>query len=80
MSPRLPPESPDDDGQSEFLQTVHDAANDLAPLTDPAEEQPLAETQPDTQPDTQPNTSPDETQVDIDRVEAYMRGPTAFTA
>ncbi|EIM25905.1 hypothetical protein [Microvirga lotononidis] len=76
MSPRLPPESPDDDGQSELLQTVHDALNDLGPLTDPTEEQPLTEAQPDGQ----PSTSPDETQVEIDRIEAYMRGPTAFTA
>lgn len=76
MSPRLPPESPDDDAQSELLQAVHSALNDFAPLTDPAEEQPLAETQPDAQ----LSPSPDETQVDIDRVEAYMRGPTAFTA
>ncbi|MBA1158425.1 hypothetical protein [Microvirga mediterraneensis] len=76
MSPRLPPESPDDDGQSELLQSVHDALNDLAPLTDPTEEQPLAETQPGAP----ASTSPDETQVEIDRVEAYMRGPTAFTA
>jgi hypothetical protein len=76
MSPRLPPESPDDDAQSELLQAVQDALNDLTPLTDPTDEQPLTETRPDVH----PSTSPDETEVEIDRIEAYMRGPTAFTA
>ncbi|WP_114945373.1 hypothetical protein [Microvirga calopogonii] len=76
MSPRPPPESPDNDAQSELLQAVHNALNDLAPITDPTEEPPLAEAQPDAQ----PSPSSDETQVDIDRIEAYLRGPTAFTA
>ncbi|WP_262296666.1 hypothetical protein [Microvirga sesbaniae] len=76
MTPRLPPENPDDDEQSELLQAVHRALNDLAPITDPVENLPLAEAKPD-----EPAVpSPDETEVEIDRIEAYLRGPTAFTA
>jgi hypothetical protein len=76
MTPRLPPENPDDDEQSELLRAVHKALNDLAPINDPVEEQPLTETQQDVK----PSLSPDETEVEIDRIEAYLRGPTAFTA
>jgi hypothetical protein len=76
MTPRLPPENPDDDEQSELLRAVHKALNDLAPMNDPVEEQPLAERQQDVK----PSLSPDETEVEIDRIEAYLRGPTAFTA
>jgi hypothetical protein len=76
MTPRLPPENPDDDEQSELLRAVHKALNDLAPINDPVEEQPLAETRQDVK----PSLSPDETEVEIDRIEAYLRGPTAFTA
>jgi hypothetical protein len=82
MTPRLPPENPDDNVQSELLQAVHTALNDLAstndpaPTNDPVEEQPLAETRQDVR----PALSPDETEVEIDRFEAYLRGPTAFTA
>jgi hypothetical protein len=72
MTPRQPPENPDDDVQSELLQAVHEALNDLAPINDPVEEQPLTETQQD--------VPPGETEVEIDRIEAYLRGPTAFTA
>ena len=76
MTPRLPPENPDDDEQSELLRAVHKALNDLAPINDPVEEQPLTERQQDVK----PSLSPDETEVEIDRIEAYLRGPTAFTA
>ena len=41
MTPRLPPENPDDDVQSELLQAVHTALNDLAPINDPVEEHQL---------------------------------------
>ncbi len=76
MTPRKPPVTPDDDVQSEILQAVHDALNDPTPLNDPVEDQPVAETQ---------NAAPrlvkaDEVEVEIDRMEAYLRGPTAFTA
>jgi hypothetical protein len=40
------------------------------------EEQPLTEMQQDVP---EPEVA-DETQVEIDRIEAYMKGPTAFTA
>jgi hypothetical protein len=76
MTPRLPPENPDDDERSELLRAVHKALNDLAPMNDPVEEQPLTERQQDVK----PSLSPDETEVEIDRIEAYLRGPTAFTA
>ena len=72
MIPRQPPESPDDDEQSELLQAVNAALNDITPVYDPAEAQPATETQ-------QAKPS-DETEVEIDRIEAYLRGPTAFTA
>jgi len=72
MTPRQPPESPDDNMQSELLQAVHNALNDITPVKDPAENQPVRETKP-----AKPS---DETEVEIDRIEAYMRGPTAFTA
>jgi PHD/YefM family antitoxin component YafN of YafNO toxin-antitoxin module len=75
MTSRKPPERPDD-VQSEILQAVHDARNDLAPMKDTVEDQPVAETQ---------NAAPrvvkaDDVEVEIDRMEAYLRGPTAFTA
>jgi len=76
MAPRQPPENPDDDVQSELLQVVHEALNESAPMNDPVEDQPLTETQ---QAPQEP-VSPDETEVEIDRIEAYLRGPTAFTA
>ena len=72
MTPRKPPESPDDDMQSEILQAVHNALNDIAPVNTPAKDQPAAEAD-------QAKPS-DETEVEIDRIEAYLRGPTAFTA
>ncbi len=75
MTPRKPPENPDD-MQSEILQAVHDALNDLTPLNDPAEDQPAAETQ-----NAAPHTAKaEDVEVEIDRIEAYLRGPTAFTA
>ena len=69
MTPRKPPEHPDDEMQDEILQAVHDALNDFAALSDPAAEQPLAGTQ-----------HAEDVAVEIDRIEAYLRGPTAFTA
>jgi hypothetical protein len=72
MTPRQPPESPDDDMQSELLQAVHNALNDIKPVNDPVGQQPGAGPR---------QAAPaDETEVEIDRIEAYLRGPTAFTA
>lgn len=76
MTPRQPPESPDDDAQSDLLRAVHHALNEMTPVNDPVEDQPLTETQSDVL----PPKSVDETEVEIDRIEAYLRGPTAFTA
>ena len=66
----------DDDRQSELLRAVHRALNDDLPVDAAAEEQPLTEIQQDAP---QPESA-DETQVEIDRIEAYLKGPTAFTA
>jgi hypothetical protein len=76
MAPRQPPENPDDDRQSDLLRAVHRALNDAVPVNAPVEEQPLTEMQQDV---SEPEVV-DETQVEIDRIEAYMKGPTAFTA
>ena len=76
MAPRQPPENPDDDRQSDLLRAVHRALNDAVPVNAPVEEQPLTEMQQDV---AEPEVV-DETQVEIDRIEAYMKGPTAFTA
>ena len=72
MTPRQPPERPDDDMQSELQQAVHNAPNDITPVKDPAEDRPDRKTQP-----AKPS---DEDEDEIDRIEAYLRGPTAFTA
>ena len=81
MAPRQPPESPDDDKHSELLDAVHRALDDAVPMTDPVEDQPLAETQPDLpEPELPEPEIVDKTKVEIDRIEAYMKGPTAFTA
>jgi hypothetical protein len=76
MTPRHPPESPDDDKQSELLRAVHRALNDITPVSDPAHEQP--ETGNDA-----PRLVKDhevDAEAEHDRIEAYLRGPTAFTA
>ena len=70
MAPQ-PPEKADDPGQDESL--PNDRA-DAAPANDPGKPRPAAEQEP-AQPD-----HADKTQVEIDRIEAYLRGPTAFSA
>jgi hypothetical protein len=74
MTPRQPPERPDDDTQSELLKAVHNALNDITPVKDPAEDRPDRKTQP-----AKPSDE-NEDEDEIDRIEAYLRGPTAFTA
>jgi hypothetical protein len=76
MTPRQPPESPDDDVQSELLQAVHNALNDITPINDPSDVLPVIERQQDVP----AAAAADENEVEIDRIEAYLRGPTAFTA
>ncbi|NBJ12695.1 hypothetical protein [Microvirga arsenatis] len=72
MTPRQPPESPDDDKQSELLRAVHSALNDITPV----DEQPV----PETEQDMPRLVSKEDAEVEDDRMEAYLRGPTAFTA
>jgi hypothetical protein len=76
MVPRQPPESPEDEEQSELLQAVHAALNEIEPVNGPADDQPVIKAAQET-----PHlTKQDEVEVEIDRIEAYLRGPTAFTA
>lgn len=78
MTPRQPPERPDDDGQSTFLQAVHDDPKDTKPVKDPADKQPVSENEKDAS----RLVKEDDVDVEVedDRIEAYLRGPTAFTA
>jgi hypothetical protein len=69
---RQPPETADDPSQDASLpndRATPDAAND------PKRPRPVATKQDAPQPD-----HADMTQVEIDRIEAYLRGPTAFSA
>ena len=70
MAPQ-PPEKADDPGQDEGL--PNDRA-DAAPANEPGKPRPAAKQDP-AQPD-----DAEKTQVEIDRIEAYLRGPTAFSA
>ena len=72
MTPRQPPESPDDEKQRDFLQAVHNALNDITPVT----EKPV----PETEREAPRLVKAEDVDVEIDRIEAYLRGPTAFTA
>jgi len=72
MTPRQPPESPDDDKQRDLLQAVHNALNNITPVT----EQPV----PEMEQDAPHLVKAEDVDVEIDRIEAYLRGPTAFTA
>lgn len=76
MAPRKPLENPDTDIQSEILQAVHDALNDMTPLNEPAEDQPVPAAR-----QAAPHAlKAEDVEVEVDRIEAYLRGPTAFTA
>ena len=72
MTPRQPPESPDDDKQSELLRAVHEALDDLMPIN----EQPV----PETEQDMPRLVNNEDVEVEDDRIKASLRGPTAFTA
>ncbi|MBM6583368.1 hypothetical protein ILT44_24510 [Microvirga sp. BT689] len=78
MTPRHPPERPDDDGQSELLRAVHRALKDIKPVNAPADEQAVP-SQEETAPRLVKKHDVD-VEVEDDRIEAYLRGPTAFTA
>lgn len=70
MAPRHPPESSDDDEQIKHLQAVHKALQESTAI----DKLPVAEIKQDA-----PHLANSE-EVELDRMEAYLRGPTAFTA
>jgi hypothetical protein len=72
MTPRQPPDKTEDDKQSELLRAIHRSINDLTPV----KEQPA----PRTEQDAPRLVQPEDVEVELDRIEAYLRGPTAFTA
>ena len=70
MAPRQPPETSDDDEQIKHLQALHKSlkestAIDKLPVAEIQQDEPLLVTA---------------EEVELDRMEAYLRGPTAFTA
>ena len=70
MAPRHPPESSDDDEQIKHLQALHKSLKESTAI----DKLPVAEIQHD-----EPHLVTSE-EVELDRMEAYLRGPTAFTA
>lgn len=71
MSPRNPEESTEEDVQNKVLQAVHDGIND-------GEAAPVVSVQQDA---SAPEADQDPgTKVERDRVEIYLKGPTAFAA
>jgi hypothetical protein len=79
MAPRLPPESPSDEEQKEqkkLLQAVHDARNFKPLVHGPTDAQSL----PGNEQDAPHLVKPEDVEVEDDRIAAYLRGPTAFTA
>ncbi|MEE1657945.1 hypothetical protein VB618_17225 [Microvirga sp. CF3062] len=72
MTPRRPPDRPDDDKPSELQPSVHKAPKDIASEN----ENPVPKFNRD-----QPRlVKAEDVEVEVDRIEAYLRGPTAFTA
>jgi hypothetical protein len=70
MTSRHPPESSDDDEQIKRLQDLHKALHG----TTPANKQPAPNAKQDS-----PHLVTAE-EAELDRMEAYLKGPTAFTA
>jgi hypothetical protein len=70
MTSRHPPESSDDDEQIKRLQDLHKALKESTAI----DKLPIAEIKQD-----EPHLTTAE-EVELDRMEAYLRGPTAFTA
>jgi hypothetical protein len=71
---RQPPDTADDPPQDESLPNDRATLDDTL-ANDPKKPRPVAPKQDAAQPDDE-----DKTQVEIDRIEAYLRGPTAFSA
>lgn len=71
MTPRNPDENSEEHMQKQVLQAIHDALN-LETAADPAPQgAPALSASQEVTP---------ETKVELDRVEIYLKGPTAFTA
>jgi hypothetical protein len=70
MASRHPPDKPDDDKPSRLQQAVENAPDDAKPVKE--HRTPKAERDAP-----RPAQAED---VEVDRIEAYLRGPTAFTA
>jgi len=73
MTPRNPEDSPEVDLQNRVLQDIRDTPNDdthAAPACDP-HSMPAATSQ---------QESAVDTKLRLDRLEAYLRGPTVFSA
>ncbi|MBJ6124789.1 hypothetical protein [Microvirga splendida] len=76
MTSRHPSENPDDDEQMKLLRAVHDSLNYKPLVSGPADAKPLASAEPNA-----PHpVKPEDVEAEPDRIEAYLRGPTAFTA
>jgi hypothetical protein len=73
MIPHQPHEAPEQAMQDEVLQAVHDALSETAPSTSSESVKPVAET-------SSPALLSSKEAEELDRVEAYLKGPTAFTA
>ncbi|KLK93749.1 hypothetical protein AA309_06890 [Microvirga vignae] len=73
MTPRNPEESPEETTQDEVLQAINEVlSHDTeAPVVSVPENTPVLNAQPKETPDTK---------VELDRIELYLRGPTAFSA
>ena len=71
---RQPSDIIDNSIQDESLPNDRDTLDDTL-ANDPKKPRPVAPKQDAAQPDDE-----DKTQVEIDRIEAYLRGPTAFSA
>ena len=77
MTPRHPPESLDDDEkQIKRLPAIHNALNYTPLVHGPAD----AQSRPGEEQDAPRLVKPEDVEVEIDRMEAYLKGPTAFTA
>jgi hypothetical protein len=76
MTPRQTDETSEDDVQNQILQAIHEALNDSS-----EDETPLARMpQQAGSPQAHEQAGAADTRVELDRAEAYLRGPTAFSA
>jgi len=78
MAPRPPPENPGDDVEESPHQAVHAARNDAVIVNAQADDETPAEAGDEVPLPEEDREDP--TRVEADRIEAYLRGPTAFSA